>query len=176
MSQTCRNWKKGQIIFCCLRSPPSSTDAVSKETLARLARLGTVTPADHSSPSSGPRKHGPCMTKAISVCESFGLPTSLWRSRDPPPDEKRNQPIDTTFARPKMLAVRQRAACIAQRARPATRTTRQATRAYASDHGHGADDHHHHAPQVEESPGVRILPWVDGCCYAGADDLTDCAL
>ncbi|KAL1861748.1 hypothetical protein Daus18300_008717 [Diaporthe australafricana] len=58
-----------------------------------------------------------------------------------------------------MLAVRQRAACVARRARPATITPRQASRAYASDHGHSDHhDHHddHHAPQVAESPGLAL--------------------
>ncbi|KAI7783147.1 NADH-ubiquinone oxidoreductase 17.8 kDa subunit [Diaporthe eres] len=55
-----------------------------------------------------------------------------------------------------MLAVRQRAACVARRARPAAIAPRQATRSYASDHGHGDHHDHHHAPQVEESPGLGL--------------------
>ncbi|KKY31657.1 putative nadh-ubiquinone oxidoreductase kda subunit [Diaporthe ampelina] len=55
-----------------------------------------------------------------------------------------------------MLAVRQRAACVARRARLAAIAPRQATRSYASDHGHGDHHDHHHAPQVEESLGLGL--------------------
>lgn len=87
--------------------------------------------------------------------EALGSP-SIVTSRAPiHAGEKTSQLIVQIDQTPKMLAVRQRAACVARRARPAAIAPRQATRSYASDHGHGDHHDHHAAPQVEESPGVR---------------------
>jgi hypothetical protein len=101
---------------------------------------------------------GPADSAALARArEALGSPSSV-TFKGTFSGRRKDEPIDSAN-RPnlKMLAVRNRAACVARRARLAAVTPQQTTRSYASEHGHDHNHDHHHSPQVEESPGVCCL-------------------